>query len=187
MLQITISTVHSDRNKSQLFLGLKVLLLSIRSEQHSTKKVNSKETRQAAEIESQTDIDNTRPHSHITMTETGHRRCAKYIRQMCCQGAIPSEWSLFQSAHAHNDSHQTHRSKPVQQPSTEFWPYINGASAVLESRLQDGWKSIGMLATARFHSTLTLLWSRKLPEALPHIGFGNMSELRWRVGDDPNL
>lgn len=34
----------------------------------------------------------------------------------------------------------------------------------------------GMLAAARFHSTFALLWSRKLPEALPHFGSGNTSE-----------
>lgn len=38
---------------------------------------------------------------------------------------------------------------------------------------------------SRFHYNFSLLWSRK-PESLPHIGCGNMTELRRRVSGEPN-
>lgn len=56
---------------------------------------NTKEGLLERSREQHRQTDTTQTHPHVIMTETGHGRCAKNIRQMCCQRAIALTWWLF--------------------------------------------------------------------------------------------
>lgn len=139
-----------------------------------------------------------RPHLHITVTERGHARCCQVLEVNVLSQGNHSRVT-YVSAYTSLTLAPTSQSRrgtaiPVTHPQNSghilFFSghTINGGGvSSSRSRLQHRWASVGMLAAARFHSTFALLWSHKLPEALPHIGCGNMSEPRRRTSDEPNL
>lgn len=81
-LLLKLLSIHSPFINCRIYYSLK--------HRDEARNIYKREAAQNTDKTRRTDrqIQYTHTHSHIIVTETGHGRCAKNIRQMCCQRAI---------------------------------------------------------------------------------------------------